>query len=159
MKLTVDSSSLAKRYVQEIGSEKLDRFLQNATELALCIILVPEIVSGLNRRMREGALDIKGYRAVRKQLLSDVRDATILQITPSVISRSVELLENNVLRAMDALHVACALEWQADLFVTSDRRQMTAAINAGLRTEFLGPPENPADPKGRAADQAVRPAI
>ena len=88
--------------------------------------------------MREGALDIKGYRAVRKQLLSDVRDATILQITPSVISRSVELLENNVLRAMDALHVACALEWQADLFVTSNKRQMTAAINAGLHTEFLG---------------------
>jgi uncharacterized protein len=152
MKLAVDSSSLAKRYVLEIGSGKLDRFLQNATELALCILLVPEIVSGLNRRMREGALDIKGYRAVRKQLLSDVRDATILQITPSVIARSVELLENNVLRAMDALHVACALEWQADLFVTSDRRQMTAAINAGLRTEFLGQPENPADPKGRAAD-------
>lgn len=152
MKLAVDSSSLAKRYVQEIGSEKLDRLLQNAAKLALCIILVPEIVSGLNRRMREGTLDIKGYRAVRKQLLADVRDATILQITPSVISRSVELLENNVLRAMDALHVACALEWQADLFVTSDRRQMTAAINAGLRTEFLGPPENPANPKGRAAD-------
>ncbi len=152
MKLAVDSSSLAKRYVQEIGSEKLDRFLQNATELALCIILVPEIVSGLNRRMREGALDIKGYRAVRKQLLSDVRDATILQITPSVISRSVELLENNVLRAMDALHIACALEWQADLFITSDRRQMNAAINAGLRTELLGQPENPADTKDRASD-------
>ncbi|MFA5905268.1 MAG: type II toxin-antitoxin system VapC family toxin [Desulfobacula sp.] len=152
MKLAVDSSSLAKRYVLEIGSERLNRFLQNATELALCIILVPEIVSGLNRRMREGALDIKGYRAVRKQLLSDVRDATILQITPSVISRSVELLENNALRAMDALHIACALEWQADLFVTSDKRQMTAAINAGLCTEFLGQPENPADPKGRSAD-------
>lgn len=152
MKLAVDSSSLAKRYVQEIGSEKLDRFLQNTTELALCIILVPEIVSGLSRRVREGALDIKGYRAVKKQLLSDVRDATILQITPSVISRSVELLENNALRAMDALHVACALEWQADLFVTSDRRQMTAAINAGLPTEFLGQPENPANPIGRAAD-------
>lgn len=152
MKLAVDSSSLAKRYVQEIGSEKLDRLLQNTTELALCIILVPEIVSGLNRRVREGALDTKGYRAVKKQLLSDVRDATILQITPSVISRSVELLENNVLHAMDAIHVACALECQVDLFVTSDRRQMTAAINAGLRTEFLGQPENPADPKGWAAD-------
>ena len=124
MKLAVDSSSLAKRYVQEFGSEKMDNLLQNASELALSIILVPEVISGLNRRIREGVLNRKNYRAIRKQLLMDVRDAVILQITPSVISHSVKLLENNVLRAMDALHVACAMEWKADLFVTSDRRQL-----------------------------------
>jgi uncharacterized protein len=152
MKLVVDSSSLAKRYVQESGSERLDSLMQNASQMALCIILVPEIVSGLNRRIREGALDIKDYRAVRKQLLNDVRDATILQLTPSVISHSVKLLENNVLRAMDALHVACAIEWQADLFVTSHRRQLLAAKNAGLRTEYLGQSTDLSDPKGRAAD-------
>jgi hypothetical protein len=140
MKLVVDSSSLAKRYVQEFGSEKLDLLLQNASELALCIILVPEIISGLNRRIREGVLEFKDYRGVRKQLLNDVRDAVILQITPSVISHSVNLIEKNVLQAMDALHVACALEWGADLFVTSDRRQLTAAQKAGLRTEYLGQP-------------------
>jgi predicted nucleic acid-binding protein len=39
---------------------------------------------------------------------------------------------------MDALHVACALEWKADLFVTSDRRQLDAAIKSGLHTEYLG---------------------
>lgn len=138
MKLALDSSALAKRYVQEIGSERLDIILKNASELALCIILVPEVVSGLNRRVREGALELADYRAVRKQLLNDVRDAVILQITPSVISNSLKLLENNVLRAMDALHVACALEWKADLFVTSDRRQLVAAQHSGLDTEYLG---------------------
>jgi predicted nucleic acid-binding protein len=34
---------------------------------------------------------------------------------------------------MDALHVACALDWQADLFVSSDRRQLAAAAKSGLR--------------------------
>lgn len=138
MKMVVDSSSFAKRYIQEFGSERLDILLQNASELALCIILVPEVVSGLNRRIREGILNISDYRAVRKQLLNDVRDAVILQITPSVISNSLKLLEKNALRAMDALHVACALEWKADMFVTSDRRQLIAAQNAGLHTEYLG---------------------
>ena len=56
MKLAVDSSSFAKRYVQEVGSDKLDRHLENASELAFCIIFVPEIVSGLNRRLRERVL-------------------------------------------------------------------------------------------------------
>jgi hypothetical protein len=141
MKLAVDSSSFAKRYVQEAGSDKLDRLLKGASELAFCVILVPEIISGLNRRLREGILSAAGYRAVKKQLMDDVRDATVLQITPSVISRSVRLLESNVLRSLDAVHVACALEWRADLFVTSDRRQFTAATNAGLRAEYIGQPD------------------
>jgi len=140
VKLSVDSSSFAKRYIQEIGSDELDDLLQNASELALSVILVPELISGLNRRLREGALPTRDYRKAKRLLLDDVHDATIIQLTPAVISRSVNLLEGNVLRAMDALHVACALEWEADLFVTSDRRQLDAAINSDLRTEYLGKP-------------------
>jgi len=138
MRLAVDSSSFAKRYIQEAGSDRLDDLLQNASDLALCVIVVPELISGLNRRLREGALTGRDYRQARKQLLDDVRDATVLQLTPAVIASAVKLLENNVLRAMDALHVACALEWKADLFVTSDRKQADAARNSGLRTEYLG---------------------
>ncbi len=145
MKLAVDSSSFAKRYVQEVGSNNLDRLLESASELALCVILVPEIISGLNRRLRERALSPADYRAAKRQLLNDVHDATILQVTPAVISRSVKLLESNVLRAMDALHVACALEWQADLFVTSDRRQLIAAMNTGLHAEYVGRPDASGD--------------
>lgn len=108
------------------------------SELALCIILVPEIVSALNRRLRERLITIKDYRKAKQQFLDDVRDATVLQVTPAVISHAVNLLEKNVLRAMDALHVACALEWQADLFITSDKRQFIAAKSVGLETEYAG---------------------
>jgi predicted nucleic acid-binding protein len=145
MKLAVDSSSFAKRYVQEAGSDELDRLLESASELAFCVVLVPEIISGLNRRLRERIMTITDYRAVKKQLMDDVRDATVLQITPSVIARSVKLLESNVLRSLDAMHVACALEWGADLFVTSDRRQFMAATNTGLRAEYIGQPDASAD--------------
>ena len=138
MKLLVDSSSFAKRYIRGAGSHELDVILQNASELALCVILVSELISGLTRRMREGALSSSDYRKAKALLLDDVRDATILQLSPAVISRSVRLLERNVLRAIDALHVASALEWQADLFVTSDKRQLNTAINSGLHIEFLG---------------------
>lgn len=54
------------------------------------------------------------------------------------LRNSVKLLESNVLRAMDALHVACAMEWKADLFVTSDKRQLDAAVKTGLRTRYIG---------------------
>ena len=138
MKLAVDSSSFAKRYVQETGSDQLYQVLQNATELALCVVVVPEIISGLNRRKREGFLSLENYNLAKKQLLNDVRDSTILQITPSVVLRSIKLLEANILRAMDSFHIACALEWQADLFITSDKKQFEAAVNAGISSEFVG---------------------
>ncbi|MFW6114701.1 MAG: type II toxin-antitoxin system VapC family toxin [Thermodesulfobacteriota bacterium] len=138
MKLLVDSSAFAKRYIQEKGSEQVEGYLQKASELALCIILMPEILSGLNRRLRENILSTKDYKRLKVQLLEDVRDATVIQITPSVISHTVKLLENNMLRAMDVLHVACALEWNADLFLTSDKRQFIAAKKVGLFTEFIG---------------------
>ncbi|MCG2738777.1 MAG: type II toxin-antitoxin system VapC family toxin [Syntrophaceae bacterium] len=140
MKLAVDSSSFSKRYVQEIGSEELELILGRASELAFSVVLVPEIVSALNRRLREKALTVAEYRTVKKQLLEDVSDATVLQVTPSVVSRSVKLLEGNALRAMDSLHVACALEWRADLFVTSDRKQFMAATSSGLHAEYIGQP-------------------
>jgi len=138
MRLLIDSSVFAKRYIQETGSDKLDDILLNASELALCILVVPELISGMNRRLREGSLSDGDYRAVKRQLLEDVRDAIVLQLTPGVISLTVKLLEDNALRAMDALHIACALEWKADLFVTSDKKQLEAAIRSGLRVEYLG---------------------
>ena len=138
MKLLTDSSALAKRYILEEGSDKIDQFLQKASQLGLCTILVPEIISGLNRRRREQILSSDDYRTVKRQLLEDVHDAIVLQVTPAVISHSVKLLETNILRAMDALHIACALDWQAELFVTADKRQYKAAQNAGLLSELIG---------------------
>lgn len=138
MKLFVDSSALTKRYVLEKGSDALERCLKKASLLALSTLLVPEIISGLNRRQREKALSPQDYRAIKIRLFDDVHDAIVIQVTPAVVSSAVKLLEKNVLRAMDALHVASALEWQADLFVTADRRQHKAAQKAGLATKLIG---------------------
>lgn len=145
MKLVVDSSAFAKRYVLEDGSEIIDHLLKRASQLALCTILVPEIISGLNRRLREQILSKNDYRKIKRQLIEDVHDAIVLQVTPAVISRSVKLLETDVLRAMDALHIACAMEWQADIFATADRRQLKAARNAGLLTEYICQQDTSAD--------------
>ncbi|WP_448874665.1 type II toxin-antitoxin system VapC family toxin [Desulfobulbus propionicus] len=138
MRVVVDSSAFAKRYILEAGSERLDAILTNASDLALCIIVVPELLSALNRRLREGNVTKKDYQTIKQLVLEDVHDVTVVQLTPAVIALSVKLLENNVLRAMDALHVACALEWKADLFVTSDKKQGEAAMRSGLDVEYLG---------------------
>ncbi len=137
MKTVFDSSSFAKRYIAEAGSDEVDEICQSTTNLGLCILCVPEIVSALNRRVREGSLPQSGYKQAKAQLVADVGDATLLHLTPTVISSAIQLLENNSLRTLDALHVACGLAWQADLFVTADRRQHVAAQGAGLNCRLV----------------------
>lgn len=137
MKAYLDSSSFAKRFVEEDGSDKVEALCSEAAALGLSVICVPEVVSALNRRRRERTIKRTLYDEAKQRLLDDVRDADIVNLTPSVIGSAICILETSPVRAMDALHVACALEWGAELFASSDERQLKAAKKAGLKTRKI----------------------
>ncbi len=132
MKVVLDSSTLVKRYIEESGSEEVERILRQTTMLGLCVICIPEVISALNRLRRETALASNQYSQIKAAFQADIADVTLLNVTSAVLSTSVNLLENNVLRGMDSLHVACAIVWKADLFVSADGRQLAAAQQTGL---------------------------
>jgi len=135
VKLYLDSSAFAKRFIEENGSDGVESICASASELGLSVLCVPEIISALSRRLREHALTQVQYNEAKRRLLDDVRDADIITLTPSVIGSAIMVIEANPVRAMDSLHVACALEWGAELFVSSDRQQLSAAKRAGLKTQ------------------------
>lgn len=137
MRTFFDSSAFAKRYVEGPGSESVDVLCAEATDLALSVVCVPEIISALNRRLREGNLSRHQYEQAKQRLSQDVRDATIINLTPPVISTCTTVLEANPVRATDVLHVACAVQWHSDLFVSADKRQVSAARRAHLRTRLV----------------------
>ena len=136
MKTFFDSSAFAKRYVDEPGSDKVEAICGEATDLGLSVICAPEIISALNRRLREKILSRNQYEQAKTRLSVEVKDATIVYLTPPVIADCIRILESSPVRAMDALHVACALHWGAELFISADGRQITAAKKAGLRTRL-----------------------
>lgn len=138
MNVCMDSSALAKRYILEKGTEQVHTILQKSSELALCILTVPEISSALNRRLREGSLTEDDYQKIKLRFSNDVYDVVLLQLTSAVIQRSLKLLEKHPLRAMDSLHIASALAWQSELFVTADKKLFEAADKEGLETIFIG---------------------
>ena len=135
MKTFFDSSAFAKRYIDEEGSDTVEQLCEEATALALSVICAPEIVSALNRRLRGGSLSRSQYREAKGRLSAEVADATIVNLVPAVVADAIRILETNAVRAMDALHVACAIRWNAELFVSSDERQVRAARKAKLRTK------------------------
>ena len=133
----LDSSALAKRYIEEKGSDRVEAILSSASVLAISVICVPEIVSALCRRRRERKLSTEEYRNAKASVLSDINDATLIGITEEVVAQAVALLEHFPLRSADALHVACAAEWSTDLFVSADNRQCRAARAHGLKVEAI----------------------
>lgn len=137
MKVFFDSSSFVKRFVEEVGSDEVEKICQETSVLSVCVILLPEIISAFNRKFREHVITTKEYLLLKKTLMNDIQDVTIIQLTPNVISLTIELLEKNKLRGMDSLHLACALEWKAELFVTADKQQAVAAQNAGMKIKLI----------------------
>jgi predicted nucleic acid-binding protein len=137
VKTFFDASAFAKRYVEEKGSQLVDDICLKSEEVSISVICVPEIISALNRLVREKRLSRRNYMTIKQHLSDDVRDAVIVNLIPEVIVTSTRLLEASPLRAMDALHIACALVWGAELFVSSDKQQNTAARKAGLKTRFV----------------------
>ncbi|MBI2959242.1 MAG: type II toxin-antitoxin system VapC family toxin [Betaproteobacteria bacterium] len=137
MRVFFDSSALAKRYVDELGTAEVLAWCEKATELALSVIAIPELISAFCRLRRERKLSAGQYQRVKGELMADIADALVCDTTPQVVARSVQALERHRLRAMDAIHLGAALECEAEVFVSADARQRAAAKSMGLRVIAL----------------------
>jgi predicted nucleic acid-binding protein len=54
-------------------------------------------------------------------------------LTKSVVETAIRFIELVPLRTLDALHLACAADWNAEAVVSADRKQLEAAKKLGLR--------------------------
>jgi len=133
LRIFLDTSAFAKLYVQELGSQKVVDLLADADEIAVSVICLPELISTLSRLVRENNLKLEEFLKIKSKALADLEDALIVQLGSSVLLDSILLLESNPLRAMDAIHIACAKAIEVELFVSADHRQLAAAKKSGLK--------------------------
>lgn len=134
MRVFFDSSAFAKRYIEEPGSEEVEKLCAQATMLGVSSICLPEIISALCRLKGESILTKSQYEVAKEALLKDLEDISVCNITPAVISQTIHILETNIIRTLDVLHIGCALEWRAEVFVSSDHSQISVAKKTGLKT-------------------------
>jgi len=137
MNVFFDSSAFIKKFIQEQGSAEVDDYCLQASMLGLSIICLPEMISALNRKVREGNLSIENYFNLKEQIAEDIKDIQIINLVPEVVEGSIALLEKNMLRSLDALHLSCAITWNSEVFISSDKRQIQAAENSGLQVKFI----------------------
>ena len=137
MKLFLDSSALAKKYIQETTTSVLLSYCKKAIDISISVICIPEVISALNRLRREDKITIEQYNAIKVEFLKDIDDFEVMEITPSVINVSITCLEKGTIRTLDALHISCALASGCSLFLTSDKRQYVIAEKMKLKVELI----------------------
>lgn len=137
MRVFFDTSAFVKRYIAESGIDDVLEWCQRATKIGLSAITVLELISAFCRLKRENKITSEQYQQLKTHLFSDIEDIAIGDLTPIVLSYSVNSLENNTLRTMDAIHIANAIALECDTFISADQRQLDAAKHAGLNVETV----------------------
>ena len=137
-----DTSAVVKRYVFEPGALQARSLLRRHDFLSSAITPL-EILSALGRRRRTGEISEKNFTAAIRRIGSDKRSWELIELTAVVLSRTEQIIPQSSMRALDALHIASALAFQAAAglrvpFVTGDHRQRDAAEQMNLEVIWIG---------------------
>jgi predicted nucleic acid-binding protein len=136
----VDTSALAKWYLNEPQSEEFEAFIISRPDAAICRLTVVELRCLLARRRRAG--DITGAHETRtiEAFAADIASGAlgVYAVEDADFQTAVNLigeLRRHPLRTLDALHLAVAQRLDAQVIATADRVMAAACRTLGLVTE------------------------
>ncbi len=131
-----DTSALVKIYHQEAGSKTVKALYHSATnQIVISNLAIPETFSTFQRKRREGLISKKDVRAVLKRFFADITTRfTVTPLDQEHILLSLDLIDRQGLRTLDALHLASALLLRPlkITFVCADNQLLEAAVHEGL---------------------------
>jgi len=134
----VDTSALVKRYVEEPGSDQVDRVLAAATVVATSRVAYPEARAAFARRAREGGLTRPQFKRVVARLDLELGAWVWVELDAAVAREAGRLAEAHALCGFDAIHLSSALVLKAAFtgqgvsFMAFDDRLGRAALLEGL---------------------------
>jgi predicted nucleic acid-binding protein len=137
MNLYFDSSALAKRYLDEEGSEDVFRWTADAVVCATVLITRAEMVAAIMHASRRGVIEIQTAEPIISDFRNDWMLLHRLPITEGLVARADRLACEFGLRGYAAVHLAAALIWQDQLglpvtLATFDRELAEAGRQSGL---------------------------
>ena len=140
----LDSSTLVKRYVTEVGTAWVQAVTSPQANHRLLITRITwvEVLSALARRQREGTLSPENATRLVQAFRYDLdTQYQVVELDRDVAEMAGELVRKHVLRAYDAVQLAASLRVQAALtspqvlFVSADNRLVGTAQAEGLLTD------------------------
>ncbi len=135
MKIFLDTSTLAKRYVQEPGSEELeDLFLSSVKEAFVSTLAFAEFAAAIGKKLRKKEIPEEHASKSMRELERDWEGLFLkIPLTDELAVSAASLAVKYPLTGADAVHLASALAVDAELFVASDSLLISAAEKIGIK--------------------------
>ena len=141
MSVYADTSFLVSLYVLDSNSERAANQVQRAI---LPVLMTPlrelELTNAISLRLFRKELIPSRLKAARALVQKDIGDGILLikPLTVGVFQKAIRMARRRSprlgTRTLDMLHVASALELNAEMFYTFDRNQERLAKAEGLLT-------------------------
>ena len=137
-----DTSALVKQFIEEVGTDEAIALRADTPPHATATIAYTETFSALRRRVREAVLGESQCHEVVRRFLQEWPAYVRVNLDESILGRSRALLERYPLRALDAIHLASAIELQDHLdepsvLISADIQLLRAATAEHLETKRL----------------------
>ena len=139
----IDTSALAKRYIDEAGSSEFDAFLGRWPRVLISRLAVVEFRCVVQRRRRAAEIDAAYERAAMADFADDIRSG-YFQVEPLSDRHAIAAhdlvgrLSGHSLRTLDALHLAIAQGVGVMVLATADRAMARAAEALGMTVMLFG---------------------
>ena len=142
-----DASALAKRYTDEVGSDKIDFFFDNVPlERLSCLTLgAIEVFWICVRKRNDNRITSHQFERatthLRREVINNQSGFKTIPVPDSLVWDSIRLIETHSLNSVDAMVLRSALDIATELrragdrlvLVASDQRLLRAAHAEGLQ--------------------------
>ncbi len=137
-----DTGALVPLYVEEVFSDPVTAFVESRNEIILFNAFQQlELDNALRLKVFRGEMDSEHCNAVLGKIRAHIGEGRIMLRPVNWVNAMEDARRMGArvtaragCRTLDLLHVAIAAQWDSDVFVTADDRQLRAARAAGLRT-------------------------
>jgi predicted nucleic acid-binding protein len=126
----IDTSSIAKRYIDESGSLEIDAFFTEENQITISPITPIEIASLLNRKLRENSINQETFDLAETNFLRESPFFQHIPFSEKITSTALLCLSKYPLKTLDAIQLASAISLNPNLFVTSDKKLFDYASTA-----------------------------
>ena len=121
MRAFIDTSSLVKRYLEEPGSQTLEKVLDDVSEIAVSPLTWVEMNAALARHVRAKSASAHQVEELTNEAKRDFEIFHKVLWTEALETTAIHLVTQYPLSTLDSIQLASGILSKAEMFITSDR--------------------------------------
>jgi predicted nucleic acid-binding protein len=139
---------MMKRYIQEKGSEEIQRVyfeaLNGEITLSLSVWNIGEILGAFDKYLQRKWLAVREHGAAREAFINEMTRLVrldIIKLVPvktSILAESWSMIEKYSIYQADAVQITSARSLQVDQLLTGDKRLAEISEKEDIETHLIG---------------------